>query len=223
MIVSKQASDQDLKGTFGVVLAYILVKSLLASRQAKQAVEHSLGPRLRNGLYRPAYFVFSGVGAVRIVRRVYRGPHRVIYEARGPVKWLLRAGQVACVLITMDSSRTIGPGFFGGPQLKAFLTGGQAEAEPEAQGPPPVDGGKEMSTGSVFKYSRHPNNWFPTSIFLLEPRMTNKRAMFCAMVSIHGLLGSVHEEYRLRAAYDGAYDRYVKKAPFLIGRPKEQG
>ena len=33
------------------------------------------------------------------------------------------------------------------------------------------------------------------------------------------VVGSVHEEYRLRKEYgDAVYDRYTKKAPFLFGR-----
>ncbi len=201
-----------------MALAFIVAKSALASRQCKQAVEQKLGPRVRNGLYRPAYFVFSGVGAYLLVRRVYREPHRVLYEAKPPLSWLMRAGQVGCVLATLEATRVIGPGFMGAPQLKAFFTGGDPEAEPEAQGPPRTAEG-ELDTRTVFGITRHPNNWFPTSIFLLEPRMTDKRAAFCILTALHGLVGSWHEEYRLRAAYGAsAYDRYAQKAPFLFGR-----
>ena len=208
----------DVKGMIPVTVAFIVAKSLLASRQVKGAVERSLGARVRNGLYRPLYIVFSAVGAILIVRKVYKGPAKVLYELRPPFSWLMRAGQVACVLATIEATRVIGPGFFGAPQLKAFFGGGRPVAEPEAQGPA-LDAGGELSSRSVFGITRHPNNWFPTSIFLLEPRMTDKRAAFCALVALHGLVGSVHEEYRLRKAYgDARYDRYAKKAPFLFGR-----
>lgn len=207
----------DLKGTIPITVAFIVAKSLLASRQVKGAVERRLGARVRNGLYRPLYIVFSAVGAVLLVRRVYQGPHKVLYELRPPFSWLMRAGQVACVLATMEATRVIGPGFFGAPQLKAFLGGGSPVAEPEAQGPA-LDRDGELSSRTVFGITRHPNNWFPTSIFLLEPRMTDKRAAFCALVALHGIVGSVHEEYRLRKEYGNAvYDRYTKKAPFLFG------
>lgn len=216
MARSKPQPRGDVKGEIPVIVAFIVAKSLLASRQVKGAVERSLGARVRNGLYRPLYIAFSAVGAILIVRRVYQGPHKVLYELRPPFSWLFRAGQVACVLATVEATRVIGPGFFGAPQLKAFLGGGEPHAEPEAQGPALEKGG-ELQSRSVFGVTRHPNNWFPTSIFLLEPRMTDKRAAFCALVALHGLVGSVHEEYRLRKAYgDPAYDRYTKKAPFLF-------
>ena len=207
----------DVKGMIPITVAFIVAKSLLASRQVKGAVERSLGARVRNGLYRPIYILFSAVGATLLVRRVYQGPHKVLYQLRPPFSWLLRAGQVACVLATMEATRVIGPGFFGAPQLKAFLGRGTPEAEPEAQGPA-LDADGELSSRTVFGITRHPNNWFPTSIFLLEPKMTDKRAAFCALVALHGLVSSVHEEYRLRKEYgDARYDRYTKQAPFLFG------
>ncbi len=216
MARTKTQARGDMKGMIPVTVAFIVAKSLLASRQVKGAVEKTLGARVRNGLYRPLYIVFSAVGAVLIVRKVYKGPHKVLYELRPPFSWLMRAGQVACVLATMEATRVIGPGFFGAPQLKAFFGGGDPVAEPEAQGPAPEADG-ELSSRTVFGVTRHPNNWFPTSIFLLEPRMTDKRAAFCALVALHGVVGSVHEEYRLRKEYgDARYDRYTKKAPFLF-------
>jgi hypothetical protein len=215
---SGRGSRGDVGRTFRISLAFIVAKSLLASKQSKDLTQRLFGPRARNGLYRPFYFIFSGVGAFLLVRMVYKEPYGVIYEVRPPFSWLMRAGQVACLLATLEATRIIGPGFFGGPQLKAFLTGGRPQAEPEAQGPP-LERSGELSHRTVFGLTRHPNNWFPTSIFLLEPRMTDKRAVFCALTALHGLVGSVHEEYRLRAQYGAdTYDRYAKVAPFLFSR-----
>ena len=197
-----------------MTLVFIAGKSLFASKQSKDAVERWAGARVRNGLYRPLYLAYSAVGAAVIYREVYQPPHSMLYEAPPPLYRLMRAGQLAALLTTIEATRVIGPGFFGVPQIRAFLGRGEPEAEPEAQGPPAE--GREMSQRSIFGLTRHPNNWFPTLIFLLEPRMTNKRAMFCALVTLHGLLGSVHEEYRLRSQHGGAYDRYVEDVPFLV-------
>ena len=202
-----------------LVVGFILLKSLLASRQVKDLANRKLGPRIRNGLYRPFYFVFSGVGAVYLVRRVYKAPSPVLYEVKPPFSYVMRAGQAACVAATVEATRVIGGSFSGFTQLRAFVKGGDAGPEAEAQGPPRKKNG-ELATNTVFGITRHPNNWFPTSIFLLEPKMTKKRAAFCALTAVHGLLGSVHEEYRLKAAYGRpAYERYTKKAPFLFSLP----
>ena len=57
---------------------------------------------------------------------------------------------------------------------------------------------------------------------MLLPRMTTNRAVLTALVALYVVLGSMHEEYRLRAAYSAAYDRYRRSVPFLIPRPSRK-
>jgi len=38
------------------------------------------------------------------------------------------------------------------------------------------------------------------------------------LVALFVVLGSMHEEYRMRAAYGDAYERYRRVVPFLIPR-----
>jgi protein-S-isoprenylcysteine O-methyltransferase Ste14 len=52
--------------------------------------------------------------------------------------------------------------------------------------------------------------------------MTANRAVLVALVTLYVVLGSMHEEYRLRAAYGAAYGRYRGAVPFLVpGRTRE--
>jgi protein-S-isoprenylcysteine O-methyltransferase Ste14 len=53
---------------------------------------------------------------------------------------------------------------------------------------------------------------------LFLPRMTANRAVLVALVALYVVLGSMHEEYRLRVAYGAAYERYRRAVPFLIPR-----
>jgi protein-S-isoprenylcysteine O-methyltransferase Ste14 len=48
------------------------------------------------------------------------------------------------------------------------------------------------------------------------------RAVLTALVAIYVVLGSLHEEYRLRAAYGAAYERYRRSVPFLTPRPPQK-
>jgi protein-S-isoprenylcysteine O-methyltransferase Ste14 len=54
------------------------------------------------------------------------------------------------------------------------------------------------------------------------PRMTVNRAVLTVLVAFYVMLGSLHEEYRLRAAYGAAYERYRRSVPFLIPSPPQK-
>jgi protein-S-isoprenylcysteine O-methyltransferase Ste14 len=68
----------------------------------------------------------------------------------------------------------------------------------------------------AFRLHRHPANWGFVPFFLLFPKMTVNRAMLGILATVYLLLGSVHEEYRLKQAYGAAYERYRRQVPFLL-------
>ena len=76
-----------------------------------------------------------------------------------------------------------------------------------------------MVRAGSFRLTRHPTNLGALGFFLLLPRMTANRAVLTALVALYVVLGSMHEEQRLRAAYGAAYERYRRTAPSLIPRP----
>jgi protein-S-isoprenylcysteine O-methyltransferase Ste14 len=53
---------------------------------------------------------------------------------------------------------------------------------------------------------------------LFLPRMTANRAVLIVLVALYVVLGSMHEEYRLRTVYGETYERYRRMVPFLISR-----
>jgi protein-S-isoprenylcysteine O-methyltransferase Ste14 len=111
--------------------------------------------------------------------------------------------------------------FAGLTPLWDLLTGSDVRPSPEAQGPP-VGSDDEVVRAGAFRFSRHPGNLGALGYFLFLPRMTANRAVLVALVALYVVLGSMHEEYRLRAAYTAAYERYRRVVPFLVpGRPRE--
>jgi hypothetical protein len=203
----------------GVSVLWALVHSLLASRRAKDLARRVAGARYRDGLYRSAYNAQALVTVVWIALWFARLPDRELYRVRAPWSWLFRAGQAASLGILLSGVRVVGiPEFSGITPLWRLLAGKDVSPEPEAQGPPIGAGGEVVRSGA-FRFTRHPGNLGALGFFLLLPRMTANRAVLTALVALYVVLGSMHEEQRLRAAYGSAYERYRRTAPFLIPRP----
>jgi len=202
-----------------VSVLWAVAHSLLASRRAKDLARRVAGAHYRDGLYRAAYNAQALASVLWIARWFARLPDRELYRVRAPWSWLFRAGQAASLGVLLSGVRVVGiPEFAGMTPLWRLLTGKDVSPEPEAQGPP-IGAGGEIVRSGAFRFTRHPGNLGALGFFLLLPRMTANRAVLTALVALYVVLGSMHEEQRLRAAYGTAYERYRRTAPFLIPRP----
>ena len=203
-----------------ICVLWALMHSVLASKQAKDLVHRVAGPRYRNGLYRLAYNAKSVVLLLWAARRFARLPDRELYRIRAPWSWLFRASQAASLGVLLSGVQVMGMlNFAGTTSLWNFLTGkGNVRPEPEAQGPPMGDD-EEVVMAGAFRFTRHPGNLGALGFFLFLPRMTANRAVLIVLVALYVVLGSMHEEYRLRASYGDAYERYRRVVSFLIPLP----
>jgi hypothetical protein len=201
---------------------WALVHSLLASKQAKDLARRVLGARYRDGLYRLAYNVKAVVLLAWAARWFSRLPDRELYRVRPPLSWLFRAGQAASLGILLSGIRVVGiPEFAGITPLWKLLRGKDISPEPEAQGPP-LGAGGEVVVAGAFRFTRHPGNLGALGFFLFLPRMTANRAVLTALAALYVVLGSLHEEHRLRTSYGAAYERYRRSVPFMIPRPSRR-
>jgi protein-S-isoprenylcysteine O-methyltransferase Ste14 len=200
---------------------WALVHSVLASKQVKDLIRRVAGSRYRDGLYRFIFNAQSVVSLLWAARRFSRLPDKDLYHARPPWSWLFRASQVASLGVLLSGVWVMGILRFAGlTPLRDLLTGSDVRPAPEAQGPP-VGSDDEVVRAGAFRFSRHPGNLGALGFFLFLPRMTANRAVLVALVALYVVLGSMHEEYRLRAAYTAAYERYRRVVPFLVpGRPR---
>ncbi len=195
------------------------VHSLLASKGAKELAIRAAGPRSRDGLYRLAYNAQSVLSVALAAWWFLRLPDRELYRAGYPWSLLFRAGQAVSLGVLFSGVWVVGVLEFAGlVPLWRLLTGRESRPEPEAQGPP-IGADGEMVEAGAFRYTRHPGNLGAMGFFLLWPRMTVNRAVLAALVALYVVLGSMHEESRLRLAYGEAFERYRRKVPFLIPRP----
>ena len=207
--------------TAAATAAFGVVHSVLASRAAKRAAELAFGRRARNGLYRPAYIAQSAAGTAALAAYVARLPDRELYRVRGPLAALMRCGQVAGLAYMTWAAREVGFRRISGLDgLEAWASGeGRVPRETEAQGPSPGPGGSMRAAGP-FRHSRHPLNLAPLPVFWLQPRMTANLLAFNLAASAYLVLGSRHEERRLREAYGAPYEEYLKSGvPFYLPRP----
>ena len=205
----------------GICVLWALVHSVLASKQAKDLARQFAGPRYRDGLYRFAFNAQSVVSLVWAALRFSRLPDRELYRVGPPWSWLFRASQAASLGVLLSGVRVMGVMRFAGiTPLRDLLAGRQLRPAPEAQGPP-LGSDDEVVKAGAFRFSRHPGNLGALGFFLFLPRMTANRAVLLVLVGLYVVLGSLHEEHRLRAAHGAAYERYRRAVPFLIpGRPR---
>jgi protein-S-isoprenylcysteine O-methyltransferase Ste14 len=214
--------------------AYGVLHSALASRQAKDAAARVFGERHRNGLYRAAYNVQSIATLGLLIAYLLRQPDRVLYRLNGPATVAARAGQAAALAYAVAAAWEVGvlrvTGIASATAWARWVVGslvgssGNAApapvpAEPEAQGPAPDAAGGDgpLRIGGPFRLSRHPLNLVPVPIFWLAPTMTVKRAVFSAVATAYLVLGSWHEEARLRRAHGDEYARYQRSGiPFYL-------
>jgi protein-S-isoprenylcysteine O-methyltransferase Ste14 len=204
-----------------ICVLWALIHSVLASKQAKDLTHRISGPHYRDGLYRLTFNAQSVVSLLWAARRFSQLPDRELYRVRPPWSWLFRANQVASLGVLLSGVRVMGILRFAGlTSVGDLLTGSDVRPAPEAQGPP-SGSDDEMVRAGAFRFSRHPGNLGALGFFLFLPRMTANRAVLLVLVGLYVVLGSLHEEHRLRAAYGAAYERYRRAVPFLVpGRPR---
>src|SRR5215211_8040647 len=200
---------------------WALIHSILASKQVKDLTHRISGSRYRDGLYRFAFNAQSVASLLWAAHRFSRLPDRELYRARPPWSWLFRASQAASLGVLLSGMRVMGILRFAGlTPLQDLLAGRELRPAPEAQGPP-LGSDDEVVKAGAFRFSRHPGNLGALGFFLFLPRMTANRVILLVLVGLYVVLGSLHEEHRLRAAYGAAYERYRRAVPFLVpGRPR---
>lgn len=200
--------------------AFGLVHSALASRTAKRAAARTFGERNRNGLYRLFYIGQSLVTFGLLAAYVRRQPGRELYRVEGPLAFLMHAIQAGAVVYATWAAGQVGLRRITGLEsFLAWLGDGPVPPEPEAQGPALDDEGRRYALGP-FAWSRHPLNFAPLPIFGLWPRMTTNLLAFNTAATIYLVVGSLHEEARLREALGGDYDAYRKSGvPFYLPAP----
>jgi hypothetical protein len=198
--------------------AFAAVHSALAGRGTKRVAARLFGERNRNGLYRVFYIGQSSVTFGILAMYARRQPGRVIYEAHGPLATSMRSAQLLSFAVATSAASEIGLRRITGIEnFFEWLGHGPVQSEPEAQGPATIHG--KLQASGPFTFSRHPLNFWPLPILWLNPRMTTNILSFNLAATVYLILGSAHEEARLRKAYGREYINYQRSdVPFYTPR-----
>lgn len=195
-----------------------IIHSALASQKAKTTAVRIIGERRRNAWYRPVYLVESLVTFGALALYVKGVPDQTLYRVRGPLAGVMQLCRFASVGYALYAAHQVGiPAMLGWPGLSAWWRGALVvPREPEAQGPG-RSGDAGLHLTGPFRVSRHPLNLAPLPVLWLAPTMTVNRAVLNGVATLYFVLGSVHEERRLRTAYGPAYRAYQHSdVPFYL-------
>jgi protein-S-isoprenylcysteine O-methyltransferase Ste14 len=185
--------------------------------RVKRLFEAKMGVKRGRAAHRVAFvaqsFAMLSAGAVWFLKL----PDRELYRVRGMGARLMRAMQALSLVELLWVFRAIGMARFLGVSQVLGLMGKQPLPQtPEAQGPGP-DAKGSMDISGPFKFSRHPYNIGVMGIVWLSPRMTVNWLALAIASTVYTLLGSLHEEQRLRRYFGpAAYDAYVARVPFTF-------
>lgn len=201
-------------------LSFGVVHSALASRRAKRIAAYVAGREHSEATYRVFYVGQGLISFAALLAYCAKLPRNTVYHVRGPGAILLRAGQLAGLMQLFAGLRQVGFRRWSGVEkLQAWQKGEEMPLAPVAQGPELDEEGK-LTGGGPFRWSRHPLNFAAVPLFWLTPHMTTRRLAFNTVGTAYLVLGSLHEEVRLRAAYGPAYELYLQNGPaFFVSKP----
>lgn len=213
---------QTILKTAAATLAFAALHSVLATRGAKQAAASLLGRERGEAAYRLFYVGQGLLSFAALAAYCASLPARTVYRINGPGAYVFRAGQLAGAVQLLAGLHAVGLQRWAGvDRLRAWRRGEAIPLAPAAQGPE-LTGDGTLSVAGPFRRSRHPLNFAGVPLFWLTPHMTTRRLAFNVIGTAYLMLGSLHEEARLRNAYGDAYRRYLQSGvPFFWpGRPR---
>lgn len=194
---------------------FAIVHTALAALPVKQQVRRMAGARAADGLYRFAFNAFAVITFAATLRSIWSLPDRRLYRMDGVASLGMRCGQLACALALVKTNHQNGFGHVTGIRHAAEFARKRPISPPSVVQHPLPEGACLDGWTGTFRLSSHPNNYLVVLLYWLSPVMTVKWASVGLVTAVYMVLGSLHEDRRLLAAYGDRYRCYRATVPHL--------
>jgi protein-S-isoprenylcysteine O-methyltransferase Ste14 len=184
------AAARAVAWNMGLFTVFALHHSLFVREPIRRGVARLVAPHLERSFY-----VWVASLLFLLVCMWWRPVPGVAWSADGVLLWLLRGVQAAALWLILRSAAI----------LDIWELAGLRPRRPEAS----AAGPSEFRTTGPYGWVRHPiyAGWF-LFVFAASP-MTMTRLVFAVISCAYLLIAIPFEERTMRAASDGAYDRYM--------------
>ena len=184
------------------VTAYAALHSALASLWAKAQARRLLGPAA-DRMYRLGFNVVGILTLIPVLAIPVFEPGRPLYVVSMPWAGILVACQIGAAIVVLIGVSQTDPWHFLG--VRQWVEG--------ESGRPAT-----LVTTGLYRYVRHPLYTAGTAFLWLTPIMTTTLLALYAAFTAYLYLGSLLEEWRLRAEFGQAYADYQRRVPRMIPR-----
>jgi protein-S-isoprenylcysteine O-methyltransferase Ste14 len=182
------------------VAGYGLVHSLLASLWVKAQARRLFGPAA-DRLYRLVYNGIAVVTFLPLMALLVALPGRTLYRLQPPWSWMALGIQFLAFLTLALGVLQTGAGSFLGLRQ---LTGPIETAAPR------------LVISGLYRFVRHPLYTAGLAFIWATPVMNTNLLAFYTGLTVYIVVGTLHEEYRLRREFGEAYKAYCRRTPMLI-------
>jgi protein-S-isoprenylcysteine O-methyltransferase Ste14 len=118
-----------------------------------------------------------------------------VWETSGPVSWILSAGQLAGVILTLVAASALDPLELAGVRQAFGL---------------PLKSDRSLTTAGAYGIVRHPIYLGWVLLVWSVPVMTGSRFVFAAISTLYLVLAVPFEERQLRRSFGEPYDAYAR-------------
>jgi len=202
-IVLTQSSRRRFAVDSLLCLVFFLQHSGMVRRSAKARIARRIPAN-----YNPAlYSIASGI-ALFILVLLWQPDDQILYDIRGPARWLLAGISAAAVA-----------GFaWGVVALGGFDPFGTAPLRAVSRGAVPAS--SVFVVRGPYRYMRHPHYLFVLVLIWDQHRLSTDRLLFNVLWTAWIVIGTILEERDLRSEFGRTYREYQDAVPMLIPIPR---